>query len=383
MLSFVNEKKLDIAIIGGGSAGLGVALALKKANKKVAIFEKGSLGRETTDNSLRIIHGGFRYLQNLDFKRMFQSIKDQHFLSQNYPSYIQQLPCFLALQPYTSKSKLPLTLAQFLYSICYALVSGKFSLKGSVVKKDEVTAICNLLTDNYINGGFSWNDYLLINPKGFIATIKQEIQNSGISIFENSKLLKANRLGDTWQLEFEQNTIHADLVINATGPWLTEVANIFEEDLTKYDLAWARVFNLVVNKNLLAKSSGIAFEGNNNALFFMTKRDQDKIALGTFELAPTRNSEKIKVASKEVPLSQEELVQAVAKLNQACSNLNLTLNDIVDIDFGKLACFNSKLPEVKLIPKEKIILGDRILHVLSTKYTTFVSHGLKVAELIK
>ena len=64
----------DIIVIGGGIYGVMLAYEASKLGKKVLVLEKDSFGIHTSSNSLRIIHGGLRYLQTLDLKRFFESV---------------------------------------------------------------------------------------------------------------------------------------------------------------------------------------------------------------------------------------------------------------------------------------------------------------------
>jgi glycerol-3-phosphate dehydrogenase len=91
-------QEYELIIIGGGISGLGVAREAAQRGYHCLILEKEKCCRATSANSLRIIHGGFRYLQSLDFGRVFESISEQNYWLSAAPNYVKLLPCFLPLK---------------------------------------------------------------------------------------------------------------------------------------------------------------------------------------------------------------------------------------------------------------------------------------------
>ena len=65
-----DRESYDIAVIGGGVSGLGVATEAARRGYSVVLLEKQQCCGGTSASSLRIIHGGLRYLQSLDFSRV-------------------------------------------------------------------------------------------------------------------------------------------------------------------------------------------------------------------------------------------------------------------------------------------------------------------------
>ena len=61
------------------------------------MLERDDFGGATSFNSLRIIHGGFRYLQNLDLPRFFESVSDRKWFLQNFPDLVEPIPCLIPL----------------------------------------------------------------------------------------------------------------------------------------------------------------------------------------------------------------------------------------------------------------------------------------------
>ena len=81
-------RKFDVIIVGGGIYGVLAAWEASLRGITVCLMEKGDFGAETSSNSLKIIHGGLRYLQHADFIRMRESIRERRYLQKLAPHLI-------------------------------------------------------------------------------------------------------------------------------------------------------------------------------------------------------------------------------------------------------------------------------------------------------
>ena len=76
-LSRLTEKEYDLLVIGGGAYGLFAAWDAALRGLSVVLLERGDFGHATSSNTLRVIHGGLRYLQHADLRRMRESIRER------------------------------------------------------------------------------------------------------------------------------------------------------------------------------------------------------------------------------------------------------------------------------------------------------------------
>ena len=95
--SLVNEVH-DAVIIGGGIYGLSAAWAMALRGLKVAVLEKNDFGAATSSGSLKLVHGGLRYLQHLDFARMRVSIGERRHMLRMAPHLVHPLPFLMPCQ---------------------------------------------------------------------------------------------------------------------------------------------------------------------------------------------------------------------------------------------------------------------------------------------
>jgi len=74
-LSKLQNSKFDLLIIGGGITGACLATDASMRGLSVALVEKGDFGAATSSASSKLLHGGIRYLQQLNFAKIYESAK--------------------------------------------------------------------------------------------------------------------------------------------------------------------------------------------------------------------------------------------------------------------------------------------------------------------
>ena len=97
-LNRLADETFDVVVIGGGVYGLSTAWAAALRGLRVALVERGDFGAATSSGSLKLIHGGLRYLQHLDFVRMRISIRERRLMLRLAPHLVHPLafvvPCY-------------------------------------------------------------------------------------------------------------------------------------------------------------------------------------------------------------------------------------------------------------------------------------------------
>ncbi|MCW3001717.1 MAG: glycerol-3-phosphate dehydrogenase/oxidase, partial [Conexibacter sp.] len=93
----MRNEEFDIAIVGGGVVGSGVALDAISRGLSVALVEARDLASGTSSRSSKLIHGGLRYLEQLDFPLVREALRERALLLDRLaPHLVQPMP-FLAL----------------------------------------------------------------------------------------------------------------------------------------------------------------------------------------------------------------------------------------------------------------------------------------------
>lgn len=109
----------DIAIIGGGISGVGIAQYAAAAGYSTLLIEKGEIGGQTSANSSKLIHGGLRYLESGQVNLVRKSLQERRHLLDFAPSLVKAVPFYIPV--YQDSQRNPWTIRAGLS--LYALLS--------------------------------------------------------------------------------------------------------------------------------------------------------------------------------------------------------------------------------------------------------------------
>ncbi len=214
----------DIFVIGGGINGAGIARDAAGRDLKVAICEKNDFASGTSSASTKLIHGGLRYLENYEFGLVRKALIERDVLLQNAPHIIWPLR-FVLPHDKQQRPAWMLRLGLFLYDHLGGRsrlpISKSIDLQGAVYG--------NPLKSSY-KVGFEYSDCWVDDARLVILNIIGA-QEKGATILSRTKFLSANRDGysKTWNIKVqkpcgEEGSIRARAIVNAAGPWVTNVA---------------------------------------------------------------------------------------------------------------------------------------------------------------
>ena len=129
-----SSEFFDIVVIGGGITGAGIALMAAKKGWKTLIVDKHDFAFGTSSRSAKMIHGGLRYLQNLQIKLVKEALHEREHLLKEYPHLVKPQPFFMPIyKSKLNKLKLGIGLSGYDY------LTGESSMpKHEAIKVDKV-----------------------------------------------------------------------------------------------------------------------------------------------------------------------------------------------------------------------------------------------------
>lgn len=275
----LDGRTFDLAIIGGGIHGATLALEAARAGYRVVLLEKGDFGHATSANSLKIIHGGIRYLQHGDFKRMRESIKSRRAMMRFAPHLVKPLPCLMPTYGHGVKGREMMRLAFGIYDLVAfdrnkGLEKANRLPGGGAISRDKVQRIIPGIKEENLTGGAVWYDAIALNTERLILEhVKEAVRYGAIAVnyiraedIETTNGKVSAVLGQDL-ITGQQISIGCRLVVNAAGPWLGKFGRNSEELAGQ---RWATAVNIVVKKKLFEKYA-VGLEG------YTDYTDQDAI----------------------------------------------------------------------------------------------------------
>src|SRR5262245_59342837 len=148
-LARIAERKepWDIAIIGGGATGMGIALDAVTRAYKVVLLEQHDFGKGTSSRSTKLVHGGVRYLQQGNVSLVMEALKERGLLLKNAPHLVHDMQFIVPNYEWWE--------APF-YGICmkvYDLLAGKYGFgQSQLLSRDEVLARITTLSKDGTRG---------------------------------------------------------------------------------------------------------------------------------------------------------------------------------------------------------------------------------------
>ncbi|MBI2688810.1 MAG: glycerol-3-phosphate dehydrogenase/oxidase [Acidobacteria bacterium] len=217
----------DAAIIGGGIIGAGIARDLSLRGARVALVEKGDFGGGTTSGSTRLIHGGLRYLEMLDFGLVRMDLRERETLLRIAPHLVRPLefriPFVRQSAWFRFKMRVGLTL--------YDALSYDRSLPGHrFLGNAEALADEPSLTKDGLQGAGSYYDAQVRLPERLCLENLIDAANNGAVVRNYCEVVAANhddgRVGSLRVRDGgtgEESELRARVFVNATGAWFDRV----------------------------------------------------------------------------------------------------------------------------------------------------------------
>ena len=240
-LKALAAREFDVVIVGGGIYGAAVLREAALRGLSAALVEQGDFCGATSANSLKTIHGGLRYLQQLDLVRMRQSIFERRALLRTAPHLVLPLPCLMPTLRAPMKSRA----AMFAAMLANDIIScdrnrgcdpARTLGRGRVISKAECLEIVPGLPPGPVTGGAVWNDasaysterVVLAMVTSAVAEGGQAANHVGCSGFL-SRGTNVAGIRATDRLTGQELEIRARLVINAAGPWADHLLAMLPE----------------------------------------------------------------------------------------------------------------------------------------------------------
>ncbi|HSP33359.1 MAG TPA: FAD-dependent oxidoreductase, partial [Thermoanaerobaculia bacterium] len=237
-------KRKRVAVIGGGINGAGISWELARRDYEVVLFERGECGAQTSSRSTKMIHGGLRYLEHLQFGVVRESLRDRAWLLEHAPELVKPLEIFLPVYDDSPRSRLTIRTGLVLYD----LLAGRENIqRHRSFSRDEILAR-GPLVDSGLRGGFSYwdaqtDDYELVR------TVVASAAAEGAAICEHTPVDALTRHGNHWAVQTTRSKEPFHFVVNAAGPWMNEFLRA-NRILASYVLSLIRGTILVLTRRI-------------------------------------------------------------------------------------------------------------------------------------
>jgi glycerol-3-phosphate dehydrogenase len=272
----------DLAVIGGGINGCGIARDASGRGLKVFLCEQGDLAGATSSASTKLIHGGLRYLEYYEFRLVREALIEREVLLRAAPHIIRPLRFVLPRRPGMRPAWL-IRLGLFLYDH----LGGRDILPGTRsldLRRDPAGKPLKA----ELASAFEYSDCWVEDAR-LVALNAVDAAERGAVIRTGTRFLGAQRKPDGWQIELQdlasgkRSEIEAKAIVNAAGPWVEEVL------VKRLRLSTAARVRLVKGSHIVVRrlfdhDRAYIFQNEDGRIVFAIPYEHDFTLIGTTDV---------------------------------------------------------------------------------------------------
>ncbi len=221
VLGEIETKTFDLVVIGAGIVGSGIALDASSRGLSVLLLDKGDFGSGTSSKTTKLIHGGLRYVEQLEFKLCHELCQERQTLSSLAGNMVKDQSFILPLLRnnflFNLKASLGLTL--------YDIIAGKWSSRHRTINAKEVFEAAPAIASSTIWGGLRFYDCISDDTRLVLGVIKTAIKY-GATAINYMEVIDVKPSGDNQscltvkdRCKSQQYNVLATSVVNASGVW--------------------------------------------------------------------------------------------------------------------------------------------------------------------
>jgi glycerol-3-phosphate dehydrogenase len=398
------QKIYDVVVIGGGIYGVSVARDAVLRGLTVSLIDQGDFANASSSNHHKIIHGGLRYLQHGDFKRMRESTRERSVLLRIAPHLVQPLPFLIPTYRRRFPGRLAMAMALKLNDLLSfdrnrQLARHKKIPRGRIMSKVECLQLCPKIDPQGLTGGALFFDAQVHSPDRLNLALLFSAARAGAELANYVRVggflkdrsgVSGVRVKD--MLSGDEFTIRARLIVNCAGPWLDHVLRLLTTSTAKSTMRLLKAVVLITRPVVRNVAVGIpsrarysdadAIVQKGHRYFFITPWRHTSL-IGTFQSAHGGHPD-------ELAVTDEEIGDFICQINGAFPGAVLEKKDVYRVLCGLLPAAEQDGTDGDAQLEKRAEIRDHasadgipgLISVSGVKYTTARSVAEHAVDLI-
>ncbi|MCC6641466.1 MAG: glycerol-3-phosphate dehydrogenase/oxidase [Deltaproteobacteria bacterium] len=370
-LAAIAARQWDLAIVGGGIYGVCAAWEAARRGLAVCLLERDDFGGATSSQSLKVIHGGLRYLQHAHLPRFFEAVSERRRFLELAPHLVSPIPFVMPTHGRALRSREAMAIALLANDVLGLRRSPRGDPKkriprGRVLWRAEALELLPGLAGAGITGAARWWDCQSYSTERLLLALLAAATSAGAAAANRAEVVEpigtAHRVEGVRVRDTESgaaHAIHARVVLNAAGPWADSLlARLVARPAPPRFLA-SKAFNLVTRR--LRPEAAVGLEGREELrdrdavvpagrrLFFVVPW-HDLSLIGTRHLPWRGDPDEFRITRDDVRLFVDEV-------NAAYPPFAVRRDDVIGVYGGMLPQSAASLgaDEVELEKRSRVI----------------------------
>lgn len=291
------ESFVDVVVIGGGINGTGIAADAAGRGLRVLLCEQNDLASATSSASSKLIHGGLRYLESYHFALVRDSLKEREILLKTAPHLIRPMR-FVVPYNRLRRSFWLIRLGLFIYDL---FGYGRFFKRSKMIFLKPNAS--NPLKHS-IRKGFIYSD-ATVDDARLVITNALRLARAGGFVANYTRCVGATRMSDHWQLQLQNQltqqtfTIKCKVLINAGGPFMSEILNKIIKIQSLYRIKLIKGSHIIVPK-LHQREEAYVLQHKDGRVIFVIPYLKQFTLIGTTEILYQGSPSKAKITQDEI-----------------------------------------------------------------------------------
>lgn len=290
-------KTVDVVVVGGGINGVGVAQALAIAGFSVTLLEKNQIGKETSANSSKLIHGGLRYLESGHLQMVRSSLEQREQLLRLAPDLVHPVAFYIPVYRNHRRGAHKIRAGLSLYSM--------LSLKSAYRTFKSVPRVYwSQIKGLKLQGLQAVFQYWDAQTDDFALTlaVAQSSIKYGANCVELANIQDISLVASGYQINYQvrgkNEQVRAAAVVNAAGPWVNDCLALLRPAVKPQNISWVQGSHLLID--LPAPQGVIYLESHLDPRVVFVMPWQGKTLIGTTELELCHMPEKPQITEQEI-----------------------------------------------------------------------------------
>lgn len=404
-LPALERTEFDLVVIGGGMFGAAAALDAAQRGLTVALLERADFAGATSAHSFKMIHGGIRYLQHADVKRVRHSARARATFLRVAPHLVHPLPIVVPTYGQAMKGKAVLRVGMGAYDVLTAdrnrgiADPSRRIPNGRTVGRDEILRRYPGLDPVGLTGAGVFCDGQMYNPPRLVLAFVQSAAAAGAvcanhveatGLIERSGRVQGVQARDV--VSGDRLTVRSRFVLNAAGPYAERIlAGSLGRGLTP-PTPFSRDAYFIVRRPLIEGEQALTVPSVTNDPDAILSRGGRHLFM-----APWHGATLVGVWHKvyqgdpdAYEVSEAELEAWTGEINQAYGGLDLTPDD-VDLTSAGLIPFGENDPNaahLKFAHRSRLVdhAAERglagLLTLIGVRYTTGPVEAVEAVDLV-
>ncbi len=370
----LGEAVFDVLVVGGGIFGAGIARDAALRGLRVALIDKADFASGTSSRSSKLIHGGFRYLEQAAYRLVMESCRERQVLRKIAPHLVKPLPFLLPVYQGDQRSLGKMRLGMALYDA--------LALYRNTARHRGLSAIATVekepqLARQGLRGSIMYYDCQEDDARFCVENVLHAVQLGAIClnyceltgfVSQNEKIIAAKIDDRVGSASIE---VRAKCFINAAGPWVDRVAGL--AGATDSHLKPTKGVHILLPR--LTDHHAIAFQAKRDGRIMFVLPWNDCSIVGTTDTDYTGDPD-------DVRADEADIDYILAEVRALFPDVKVGFEDVITTFAGlrPLLHQGNANPSARSREWQIIHHGPNFMSIAGGKYTTYRAEAQKIVD---